>query len=59
VAYALYNGSQADLAEVEGDLARQEWVLADVRSRLTFRESVGGWIRWPLARIRASFRSTG
>jgi len=42
----------------QGDLlAQREAALADARGRLAYRETLAGWLRWPLGRLRA--RVTG
>jgi len=49
--------TQGSLAVIEAELARQRSALAEVRSRLEYRETVGGWLRWPLSRLRTQRRA--
>jgi len=45
------------LAAMDAELARQRHALAEVRSRLEYRETVAGWLRWPLARLKTHRRA--
>jgi chromosome segregation ATPase len=44
--------TRTSLAAIEAELARQRGMLAEVQSRLAYRETVAGWLRWPLARLK-------
>ena len=51
--------TQADLAAARADVARQGAALAEVAARLAYRETIVGWLRWPLARLRTQLGSGG
>ena len=51
--------AEADLTAAEVELVRQDAELAEVRSRLRFRETLVGWLRWPLSRLKSNLRATG
>jgi SAM-dependent methyltransferase len=45
------------LAAIEAELARQRSALSEVQSRLAYRETLAGWLRWPLARLKTHLRA--
>jgi SAM-dependent methyltransferase len=45
------------LAQQYDTLVQRETALNDARQRLAYRETLAGWLRWPLGRLRA--RMTG
>jgi DNA repair exonuclease SbcCD ATPase subunit len=62
VARADLTGTKDDLAAARTEVLRHDNTLAElaeVRSRLRFRETLIGWLRWPLARLKSSIRPTG
>ena len=52
-----YADAEMELAQVQTDLARRNGALADCQSRLAFRETLIGWLRWPLARAKTLLRA--
>jgi len=44
---------------MENRLAALEATTAELRARLSFRETMVGWLRWPLSRIKATLRAEG
>lgn len=59
-----YGDTRSRLAQTAGELTRaqaglvqQGAALAEVQARLAFRETLVGWLRWPLARLRAQLAS--
>jgi SAM-dependent methyltransferase len=49
--------TRSSVAAIEVELARQRSVLAEVQSRLAYRETIAGWLRWPLARLKCHLRA--
>jgi len=48
--------ARRSLAMIEVEFARQRSVLSEVQSRLAYRETMAGWLRWPLARLKTHLR---
>jgi 2-polyprenyl-3-methyl-5-hydroxy-6-metoxy-1,4-benzoquinol methylase len=48
--------TRGELAAIDAELVRQRALLAEVQARLAYRETVAGWLRWPLARLRYRLR---
>ena len=44
-----------EAAQCQRQLGAQLDSNAQLQARLTFRESLPGWLRWPLARLKARF----
>jgi SAM-dependent methyltransferase len=51
----LTDGLRTELEKTQQAFAGVAGTLADIESRLRYRESWQGWARWPLRRLRASF----
>jgi len=49
-------GLEADLARTQQSCAQLSNALGESRSRLAFRETWRGWLRWPLSRTRRWLR---
>ena len=45
-------------AQQSDTLAQRDTALADARQRLAYRETLAGWLRWPLGRLRARMTGT-
>jgi ubiquinone/menaquinone biosynthesis C-methylase UbiE len=50
-------GTRTSLAAIEAELTRQRSALSEVQSRLAYRETMAGWLRWPLARLKYHLRA--
>jgi SAM-dependent methyltransferase len=51
--------ARADIAAARAEATRLIGTLAEVEARLAFRESWVGWLRWPLARLKAYAGAAG
>jgi len=49
--------TRSSLAAIEAELSRQRGALAEVQGRLAYRETLAGWLRWPLARLKLHLRA--
>ena len=45
-------------AQQSETLAQRDAALGDARQRLAYRETLAGWLRWPLGRLRARMTGT-
>ena len=52
---AALDTAQAELARTQADFARESSAHGETRSRLAYRESLPGWLRWPLGLARRRF----
>jgi len=49
---AVISETQAELSRTQAAFAREASVHAETRARLAFRETLPGWLRWPLSVAR-------
>lgn len=50
-------GTRTHLAAIEVELTRQRSALFEAQSRLAYRETLAGWLRWPFARLKYHLRT--